>query len=369
MLPEGIPTVSPVPAEGEAVIDPRVQTLNGIAASRTADEEALLAAIGTVWRQSLGPDISTEWPTLLLRGIMGISLSDEGMNFAPIVPQKLGPRLWLSGLRYREAVLDIHIHGSGDKIASFAIDSLRQANPLVSPDLSGRHRVDITMSGNRLSDSPTSVKAEAPAEAPPTPRVYWSDGRNGKIINFDPATNYEVYVNGILSETLTTPTYAVTDTGTAVIDIVPMLNGVSGYAPRSHVSAPPSARIHIPATAITPRRPPLHLIRNRDRASHYIELAARHNTRLTFYVQVPSDGDYFLHIGYSNGSGETAMRTLEVNDSYAGTLVCPPIREGDWLTTRPSSTLVVDLRKGVNKLSLFYVNSTILLHDIYLLRK
>ena len=63
------------------------------------------------------------------------------------------------------------------------------------------------------------------------------------------------------------------------------------------------------------------------------------------------------------------MRTLEVNDSYAGTLVCPPIREGDWLTTRPSSTLVVDLRKGVNKLSLFYVNSTILLHDIYLLRK
>ena len=225
MLPEGIPTVSPVPAEGEAVIDPRVQTLNGIAASRTADEEALLAAIGTVWRQSLGPDISTEWPTLLLRGIMGISLSDEGMNFAPIVPQKLGPRLWLSGLRYREAVLDIHIHGSGDKIASFAIDSLRQANPLVSPDLSGRHRVDITMSGNRLSDSPASVKAEAPAEAPPTPRVYWSDGRNGKIINFDPATTYEVYVNGILSETLNSPTYAVTDTGTAVIDIVPVLNG------------------------------------------------------------------------------------------------------------------------------------------------
>ena len=369
MLPEGIPTVSPIPAGGEAVTDPRVQTLNGIAASRTADEEALLAAIGTVWQQSLGPDISTEWPTLLLRGIMGISLTDEGMTFAPIVPQKLGPRLSLSGLRYREAVLDIHIHGSGDKIASFAIDSLRQAAPLVTPDLSGRHRVDITMSGNRLSDSPASVKAEAPAKAPPTPRVYWSDGRNGKIINFDPATTYEVYVNGILSETLNSPTYAVTDTGTAVIDIVPVLNGVSGYAPRSHISAPPSARIHIPATAITPRRPPLHLIRNRDMASHYIELAARHNTRLTFYVQAPSDGDYFLHIGYSNGSGETAMRTLEVNDSYAGTLVCPPIRQGDWLTTRPSSTLVVSLRNGVNKLSLFYVNSTILLHDIYLLRK
>ena len=225
------------------------------------------------------------------------------------------------------------------------------------------------MSGNRLSDATPSAATATTTSAPPMPRIYWSDERNGKILNFDPATTYEIYVNGILSENLNAANYTLSDTGTAVIDIVPVANGVSGFAPRSHISAPPSARIHIPATAITPRRPPLHLIRNRDTASHYIELAARHNTRLTFYVQAPDDGEYFINIAYSNGTTETAMRTLEVNDFYAGTFVCPAGNHNDWLTTSSSSTLLTRLVKGVNKLSLTYVNSTILLHDIYLLRK
>ena len=369
IIPEGIPIVSPTPAEGETVIDPTVQTIYGIAASLTGNEQALLAAIGNVWRLSLGSDSRAEWPTLLLRGIMGITLSSEGMTFAPIIPQKLGPAIVLSGLHYRDAVMDINIQGSGDKIASFSVDSVRQASPLISPQLKGHHKVDIVMSGNRLS-GPSSANVTAhPTKSPAAPRIQWSDESTGRILNFDPATSYEVYVNGILSETINTPNYTVADTGTAVIDIVPLTNGVSGFAPRSHISAPASARIHIPATAITPRRPPLHLIRHRDTASRYIELAARHNTRLTFYVQAPSDGDYFIHIAYSNGTPDTAMRTLEVNDSYAGTFVCPTVRHNDWITVSPSSTLTATLHKGVNKLSLTYINTTILLHDIYLLRK
>jgi len=369
MLPEGIPTVYPTPAGEKPAIDPYVQTLQGIAASHTGNEAALLGALGSVWRLSLGEHCLTEWPALLLRGIIGISLTPEGMAFAPIIPHKLGPGLSLSGLHYRDAVLDITIRGAGDKIASFAIDSLRHHTALITPDLKGHHKVDIVMSGNRLSDSPATLNVAQPATAPPMPRIYWSDDRNGKIINFDPATTYDIYINGILSETLNTAKYSVSDTGTAVIDIVPVANGVNGFAPRSHISATPQAHIHIPATAITPRRPPIHLIRNRDTASHYIELAARHNTRLTFYAQAPADGEYFIDIAYSNGTNETAMRTLEVNDSHAGTFICPSVSHNDWLTTRRSSTLRANLRKGVNKLSLTYINSTILLHDIYLLRK
>jgi len=369
ILPEGFPTVYPIPDGGKPVIDPRVQMLQGIAASRTANESTLLGSIAALWRLSLDQHSRSEWPTLLLRGIMGISLSPDGMTFAPIIPQKLGSGLRLSGLRYREAILDINIQGSGDKIASFNVDSLRSPANIITPDLKGNHRIDIVMSGNRLSNTPLSPPTAKASSAPPMPRLYWSDERNGKILNFDPATTYEIYVNGILSENLNAANYTLSDTGTAVIDIVPVANGVSGFAPRSHISAPPSARIHIPATAITPRRPPLHLIRNREVASHYIELAARHNTRLTFYVQTPDDGEYFINIAYSNGTTDTAMRTLEVNDLYAGTFVCPAGNRNDWLTTSSSSTLRAHLVKGVNKLSLTYVNSTILLHDIYLLRK
>ena len=210
---------------------------------------------------------------------------------------------------------------------------------------------------------------DTPAQMPPMPRMYWEDNRHGKILNFDPATSYEVYVNGILSESLSSATYDVTDTGTTVIDIVPVADSQSGIAPRSHISAPASSVIHIPATAITPRRPPINLIRDPETASRYIELAARHNTRLTFYVQAPDDGEYFFNIAYSNGSSGTATRTVEVNDTHAGIIVCPDIIHNNWLTTRTSSTIQVRLRRGVNKMSLTYIDNTILLHDIHLLKK
>lgn len=370
MLPKGWPTVYPTPADGETSIDPRVQTLQGIAAARTGNETALLAAIGYVWRMSLGERDHCQWPTLLLRGLMGITLSEDGMTFNPTIPEKIGSNLTLSGLSYRQAILDINIQGSGDKIASFAIDSIRQPSPTVSPTTKGHHRIDIVMAGNKLTPATaTTPMADMMESVPTMPRLYWSDDRNGKILNFDPATTYDIYLNGILSERLNASQYTVTDSGTTIVGIVPVRNGVSGFSPRSHISASPESRIHIPATAITPRRPPLHLIRHRETAAHYIELAARHNTRLTFYVQAPADGQYFINIAYANGTTDTAMRTLEVNDSYAGTLVCPAISHNDWITTRRSSTLSASLRKGVNKLSLTYINSTILLHDIYLLKK
>ena len=92
-------------------------------------------------------------------------------------------------------------------------------------------------------------------------------------------------------------------------------------------------------------------------------------TRLTFYVQAPAEGEYFFNIAYANGTSGTATRTVEVNNSHAGVIVCPDVTHNDWITTRTSSTIRVNLHKGVNKLSLTYVDNTILLHDIYLLKK
>ncbi len=368
-LARGMPLVSPSPEGITPAIRPEVQALQGIAASMTGNEQVLLEAVGSLWSLSVTGDGSRQWPALMLRGILGMSLSPDGLKFSPIVPEKLGPTISLTGLRYRDAVLDIHIQGSGDKVASFAVDSAPLDIHMISADTEGHHRVDIVMSGNRLSDEQPQTPVASPANAPAMPNTRWSDERNCKILNFDKNTSYEVYLNGILSECMLSPDYTVTDTGTTVVNIVPVADGLSGFSPRSHVSAPLSARIHIPATAITPRRPPIHLIRDKATASHYIELAARHNTRLTFYVQAPADGEYFLNIGYSNGTSETAMRTVETNDSYSGILVCPVVTTANWVDTGLSSTITVSLRRGVNKLSLTYVNSIILLHDIYLLRK
>lgn len=369
-LAEGMPTVYPPINESSVKITPDVQALQGIAAASVGNEAALLAAIGASWRLALDDHTDgSGWPALLLRGILGISLSPEGMSLKPVIPEVLGGSKTLSQLQYREALLDISIHGTGDKIASFSIDSVRQEHAYIDAGITGRHRIDIVMSGNKLADTGHKLDIAPLTTIPQSPRTYWSDDRTCRILNFEPTASYEVYINGILSECLLSPDYTVSDTGTSVIDIVPVANGISGFSPRSHITSSPRSCIDIPATAITPRRTPLHLIRNREIASRYIELAARHNTRITFYVQAPADGSYFIRIGYSNGTSETAMRTLAVNDTYTGVIVCPPINPNDWITTRQSSTLSATLHKGVNKLSLTYLNTTILLHDISILEK
>lgn len=370
-LPEGVPAIYPPMAGTRPDFNPDVQALHGIAAARTGNEDALLRATAALWRLVLDDQCHAQWPALVLHGLLGLSLREDGLAVNPVIPARLGSHHRLTGLVYRDAVLDINITGSGDKIASFSLDSVRDESHIIPAGLSGPHTVDIVMSGNRMSENhaPVTPTLAGPAQMPPMPRVYWEEATRGKILNFDPATTYEVYVDGILSENLSSENYEVTDTGTAVIDIVPVADGQSGFAPRSHVAAPPTAVIHIPATAITPRRPPLNLIRNPEIAARYIELAARHNTRLTFYVQAPSAGEYFFNIAYANGSAGTAVRTVEVNDSHAGVIVCPDITHNDWITTRTSSTIRVRLRQGVNKLSLTYVDNTILLHDIYLLKK
>ncbi|MDE6395424.1 MAG: hypothetical protein K2K77_08785, partial [Duncaniella sp.] len=280
-LPEGVPAIYPPMSGTQPEFSPETQALHGIAAARTGNEDALLGATAALWRLALDDRGHAQWPALALHGLFGLALREDGLAVNPVIPSRLGSHRRLEGLTYRDALLDINISGSGDKIASFSLDSVRNDSHIIPPDLHGHHTVDIVMSGNRLSENtaPVTPTVEDPSQMPPMPRVYWENPSHGKILNYDPAATYEVYVNGILSENLSSENYEVSDTGTAVIDIVPVAEGQSGFAPRSHVTAPPSAVIHIPATAITPRRPPLNLIRNPEIASRYIELAARHNTR------------------------------------------------------------------------------------------
>lgn len=364
----GIPLIYPS-SRPEGTISSHVQALHGLAASTVRDASSLCRALGSLWAICLEEEDPASWPALLLRGIMGISLKPDGIHISPFVPNGFHGDKHLSGLRYRDAVINLTVSGTGDRVASVEIDGEPSASAFIPASLDGEHDVTVTMSGNTL---PQHSHNQAPeATFPPMPKLYWSTERTATILNHTAGTSYDVYINGVLTETLSTGQYTVTGGGTQIIDIVPVTENpaVRGFSPRSHICASRDDIISIPATSITPRRSPLHLIKNRDIATRYIELAARHNTRLTFYVNAPSSGDYFLDITYSNGTTETALRSVEVNSSIAGTIVCPPVRHNDWISTRRSTTLTVPLREGSNKLSLYYINSTILLNGINLLKK
>lgn len=356
-LSRGFPMVYPMPGGGAPSYSLLAQVFQGIASTLVGSDTEVLRALGPLWVMALRGNARWPWPAVVARGLLGIGLVPDGMELNPYLPEVFSGGLTLEGLRYRDAVIDISVKGKGDRVVSFMIDSVAQSHHVVPATLQGGHRVDITLSGGSNGGGSARAMTKEPAH--------------------DQERIYNVYINGVLTRVIGEPNYSLAVEGcrtveegkTAVVSIVPQEGLTEGFASRAHIYAPAANYINIPATAITPRRPPLHLIRDKATAARYIELAARHNTRITFYVQAPEAGEYFFNIDYSNGTGDAVERSVEVNGMPAGVIVCPSVTPGNWVATHPSSILKIRLNEGTNKISLTYINSTILLNHIHLLKK
>lgn len=367
VLSQGVPLIYPALSAIETG-NSLVQALRALSAAKVRNEKAIVAAVAAIWNIAVDHPIPAESQALVFRGLFGMNFTPQGISLNPMLPSLFPGKKSISNFRYRDSELTISVQGTGDRIAGFFIDSVSKSPAFIPSDLTGKHHVDITLSGNDLPVSTTTVVA--PVELPETPVVKWITPSSAQITNFKPGMSYGVYLNGVFLEEVQTDTYNYTPQTTTIVDIVPIIDQrYFGFSPGSHVIAPESAMINIPATSITPRRTPLHLISHRETATKYIELAARHNTRITFYANAPEAGEYFINIGYSNGTNETAKRTLSVNGEDVGIFVCPSLQHTDWVTVHPSNILTVRLNKGPNLLALTYINTTILLNRITLLRK
>ncbi len=367
LLPDGVPLTHPAIHTG-SLPAPTLQALWGLCAAKARNEEAMKATTGMLWNIAIDRHAPSQWQAIVLKAFMGMKFTPEGIRFTPLVPGQFKGLKTISRLRYRDAELTISVQGTGDKVAGFLIDSVSTSSHIIPAGLTGKHKVEITLTGNDIPAS--GITMANGSTFPPTPKIRWVTPTDAHIANYSDDYKYGAYVNGTFLEELHGDKYSYSPAVPSIIDIVPITKDeIIGFAPRSHVIAPANSMITIPATSITPRRTPMHLIPHRETARHYIELAARHNTRLTFYVNAPTAGEYFIYIGYSNGTTDTGLRTLSANGKDCGILVCPSINQTDWVTVHDSNILTVTLNAGPNQLALTYIDTTILLNRITLLKK
>ncbi len=345
-------------------------TLYALAAAKVRNTRAF--ALGSVALHSHDIDRrnSAGVAALVTRGFFGITLLPDCIRFSPMVPAEYKGVKHIKGLKYRDSTLDISLHGTGDRIASFAIDSVVGTNPTIPANITGHHKIEITLTGNNLSARPLNISPLS--TLPASPKVDWLSDRTGRITDFRDDGSYMLYINGVASEEITDGNLNLHAAGRLpqFCEITYMdEQGYRSVAPRPHIFAPQGSMITIRASSITPRRAPQHLIKDYETATNYIELAARHNTRLACYANIEIEGDYFITLGYSNGSHNCGVRSLEINDNTVGTLICPTVRADDWVTVASSNTLTVSLRSGVNKISLYYIRGTMLFNSITLIKK
>lgn len=372
MLPLGYTLFYPLDTPAP-VYDPSATAMMAATAAEAGNQEVFTRSL---WALAALQARDKEYGGLLRatveRSLFGLSLTPEGLQINPFIPDTFKGDKRLKDIQVRKAVIDLTVSGTGDRVAAMTLDG----EPVTSPlpySLEGNHIVEITMAANRLSENEApSVGIREAAILPPPPAFTVENG----LLHTAARPEHILSLNGVTFDVSSEKTIPLTDTlteGITTVALLPVADGYEGLSDKPAVITPPGTRIDIPATSITPRRPPLHLIKDRETAGKYIELAPRHNTRLTFYANAPADGIYFVSILYANGGKSDGVWKLENLDDpdVAGNtfIICPPVREFDWITTSRSTIASLRLRRGQNRLSLTHRAGTVLLNHITLLRK
>lgn len=364
---DAIRAIYPSPASQHRP-DPMTSAQWAIAAARTGNRSAFNTSLAMTIA-SLFDSAATGFSPLksiILRGMAGIDTSSaDELRFAPYITPEMSGQLEISGLKYRNAIIDITINGHGNIISTFALDERVQSTPTLKSTLTGRHHVSITLVGS--DDATDNVNIQPMATLAPPPALTWSDDGRTATISGQNISATLLYLNGQLIEQMSQSTYTLpVQSPTTVVTMVSVANEQPGYAAPTHLYAPHTISVRYTDIA----RPYARSLRDKRLAHTYVESTRYRNRTLTASVSVDSPGQYYLTIGYLNGEGivnpdrRYALRSLRVNDDKGRLIVFAQLTPDDWRHDRDwqSSTgltppVRVSLVKGDNKIALEYFST------------
>jgi hypothetical protein len=87
---------------------------------------------------------ATAYISMILYGIIGMRFENDTISFSPFIPPDFG-NIKLTGIKYRNSILNISIKGKGDRIKSFALDGKNQDKYIFNPVNEGTHKIYIEM--------------------------------------------------------------------------------------------------------------------------------------------------------------------------------------------------------------------------------
>lgn len=292
---------------------------------------------------------------MIFRIIMGMTFEPNGIRFSPVVPPSFTGEKTLTNLKYRDATLTVKVIGTGDRIKSFTVNGEKDDDYFLKGDVTGNVEVLITMADNTIK--PQDINSQPQACMPATPIVDWVDNK-GEIRNYSPGISYGLTVNSTFLDQITTPVATfIPDDNYSLMDIVPVLKETwSGFSCKPYEYIPAGSLTVVNADKIG--KTGTSFIKDKDKASRFIELSPQKNTDVTFRVNVDTGGDYLLDVRYANGEGpintenKCAIRMLYINGQEAGAIVMPQRGIDEWLSTGFSNMLRIKLKEGINELSI-----------------
>ena len=259
---------------------------------------------------------------MIIRVLLGMNFTPEGIEFSPTVPTGMPGTKSLKGLNYRRAVLDITVKGQGNEIKSISDNGKPLESSFLPCDVEGNHHIVISMEeGTRSSNKVTIHRNEV--ILPPIPTVVWTRD-SGHIVDFVPGLAYRLSTNGSLS---------------AINDSVFALPEVDGFTEYS---------VEIAGKYIHGYMSKPHLDFHLTPQTAFLPDSVGGHTSIN--VTVAQGGDYLLDVGY-HPTGTLDVREVEVNGHRMGTLVMTSYGELNINGLAYSNMVNVKLLKGENTIT------------------
>ena len=377
------PQIADMPAYHNNSLWPWVGSMWALASAKAGNEQGTLEAIGAVIRPAAlfatnkenlnldNGDIATELNSsnmlwclsgniaLTHKILFGIDFEKDKLVFRPFVPEALGATRSLSNFRYRNATLDITVHGYGDKIADFKVNGKSQKNHFIPGNAKGDIKVEIFMNNQPIA--PLGVNHQRNAKSPLTPIVRLE----GEMLRWNPIeyiNHYVVVRDGEPVAEVNTTTFAV-EPGHEYQVIGVADSGIPSFASEPIVTYPAVvAQMPGEGTAVKSAEvsyAPRHAVQGFTGAG-FVE-TDKTTAPVQFDVEVPAEGEYMVVVRYANGNGpvntenKCAIRTLFVDDSEQGTIVLPQRGVANWDDWGKSNHLPVKLSAGNHTFSLRFL--------------
>ncbi|HEY9364534.1 MAG TPA: hypothetical protein VIQ00_14805, partial [Chitinophagaceae bacterium] len=348
-----------------------VESYWALASAKTGNEKSVVDAISNIYRPAalfltnkenyvadngdfVGTQINSSnmlWSlsgniSLIHKIIFGIEYKEERLVFHPFIPKSFKGKHSLNNFKYRNAVLNIEVEGYGNKIVKFIVDGKVQNKPEFSGELSGNHSIKMVL--NSVDFSKQKINKLKNITSPATPIIKYTSHKLSweKVDN---AISYIIIKNGKPSAKTSQTNFTVAADAYAEYQVIASdKKNVQSFASEPVVVANNKAIIEYEIENFNLKSDSLY---KGFSGSGFTETSNQVNKSIKVPIDITQPGVYAIDFRYANGNGpintenKCAIRTLQINDQFAGTIVLPQRGKNEWSNWGFSNSVMVYFEK------------------------
>ncbi|TPE43576.1 alpha-L-rhamnosidase-related protein [Pontibacter mangrovi] len=377
--PNIFPQIPGIPPYHNNGIWPFVQSYWSLAAAKAGNEKALTESISAIYRPAAlfltnkenfvastgdyaGTQINSSnmlWSlagnlSMVYKVFFGMNFEANQLVLKPFVPKAFAGNRKLTNYKYRNAVLNLEMSGYGNEIKSIMMDGKPLENATIPASITGEHSIKIELANNEAGGEVNHV---AMYTSPETPKVSYTSGKLSWPA-VEGAVAYQVMRNGKeLEKTESTSLNVDANSYAEYMVLAVDGNGVTSFGSEPVVVVPDKYKLVYEVEKSAPKASYAY----RDYSgTGFVELSKQHNKQVQVKVEVPEDGVYAIDFRYANGNGpintenKAAIRTLQKDGNFVGTIVLPQRGVDEWSNWGFTNSVEVPLEKGSHTISLSF---------------